>query len=404
MSATGYPIILTNGTRLGGGNTEVSDVSVSNSVADTSLTSINLLRRGATNYSEAISETLVHMLENFSSAAAPSSPLTGQLWFNSATQSLQFYNGSAFSPVNSGVATGLANPVTISLVDAATNALLGSAAFDGTSNISIPFTLNASGVVAGTYTSPTLVIDAAGRIKSATASSLGAGSVISALGYTPANDALVVHKSGDTMTGTLNVAGGNINAQSPGKIMQDGAQLLPRGCIVMFAGSTAPTGWGLCDGTNGTPNLSGMFVVGIGGSVGYTEGQTGGNNFLSTATGTGGAHTHTMDSQGSHTHGGATGSTVLDATMIPSHSHPYGTATHNLSGVACGYASGGDNGVFDNISGAATGSTGGGLGHNHSINADGVHTHNITAVGDHTHSVSFDNRPTFYALAYIMKL
>ena len=38
--------------------------------------------------------------------------------------------------------------------------------------------------------------------------------------------------------------------------------LMPKGAIVMWSGTTPPTGWALCDGTNGRPNLSGRFIVG----------------------------------------------------------------------------------------------------------------------------------------------
>jgi len=39
---------------------------------------------------------------------------------------------------------------------------------------------------------------------------------------------------------------------------------LPRGIIAMWSGtiSTIPTGWALCDGTNGTPDLRDRFIVG----------------------------------------------------------------------------------------------------------------------------------------------
>jgi len=37
---------------------------------------------------------------------------------------------------------------------------------------------------------------------------------------------------------------------------------------------TIPSGWVLCDGNNGTPDLRSRFIVGAGGS--YTPGDTGG--------------------------------------------------------------------------------------------------------------------------------
>ena len=43
-------------------------------------------------------------------------------------------------------------------------------------------------------------------------------------------------------------------------------EVVPSGFIGMWSGSasTIPTGWALCDGTNGTPNLTDRFVLGAG--------------------------------------------------------------------------------------------------------------------------------------------
>ena len=51
--------------------------------------------------------------------------------------------------------------------------------------------------------------------------------------------------------------------------------IVPKGVICGWYGSSAviPDGWALCDGTNGTPNLTDRFIVGAGAS--YTVGQTG---------------------------------------------------------------------------------------------------------------------------------
>lgn len=45
------------------------------------------------------------------------------------------------------------------------------------------------------------------------------------------------------------------------------------GSIILWHGSLAsvPTGWHLCDGTNGTPDLRDKFIVGAGGAYDVTD-------------------------------------------------------------------------------------------------------------------------------------
>lgn len=70
------------------------------------------------------------------------------------------------------------------------------------------------------------------------------------------------------------------------KVLQN---LLPKGCIIMFDGkSSIPTGWHICDGTEGTPNLIGKFV-----KADTKAGQTGGSNTQSFNIGVP-EHTHTF--------------------------------------------------------------------------------------------------------------
>ncbi len=54
---------------------------------------------------------------------------------------------------------------------------------------------------------------------------------------------------------------GNVSAKS---IQTDSFNLLPKGVIIMWSKSQIPTGWYLCDGNNGTPNLKDRFVVSTG--------------------------------------------------------------------------------------------------------------------------------------------
>jgi len=63
---------------------------------DTNSTNLVLVGRNYTGYGEYFNENFIKLLENFSNTAAPSNPLTGQLWWNSTSQRLQVYNGSVW--------------------------------------------------------------------------------------------------------------------------------------------------------------------------------------------------------------------------------------------------------------------------------------------------------------------
>jgi hypothetical protein len=55
-----------------------------------------------------------------------------------------------------------------------------------------------------------------------------------------------------------------------------GVNIIPQaGFIMPFAGTTAPSGWALCDGTGGTPDLTGYFLIGAtsSGNVGSVTGS-----------------------------------------------------------------------------------------------------------------------------------
>jgi hypothetical protein len=89
--------------------------------------------------------------------------------------------------------------------------------------------------------------------------------------------------AGATIQGGLNVLG-------EAKSTVNGVDyfMVPRGSIVMWSGSSTnlPVGWALCDGSNGTPNLSDRFVMGFNPATpANVIGQTGGTT----------NHTHDVD-------------------------------------------------------------------------------------------------------------
>ena len=410
--ADGYEIKLTdNDVVLGGDGYLVYDYgSGSNGKVDASITSLQLPRRGIRGYSEIISENFVHLMENFADDISPPQPLVGQLWYDKVTNTMKVYqpaigsNPEGFYGVGgNGLATGLANAVTISL----SGALSGSASFDGTANTTINATLTNSGVTPGTYGASIFVIDAAGRITSAAPPNPipgDAAAIQGALGFIPADSNAVVARSGGSFTGTVNVSTGDMNV-AVGKVKEGGNALLPAGVIVMWSGSSlsVPAGWALCDGTNGTPNLRGRFIVSSGGA--YTDAQTGGQNNITATAAAAGNHSHTLAIQGvgNHTHSGTTGGHALTVPELPPHSHKLGTTGVPRVGTGYGYVgTAGTTGVAL----TDTDSTGSGVAHTHGISADGAHSHGGEAAnaGVHSHLVAFDNRPEFYAIAFIMKI
>lgn len=85
-----YKITLTNGTTLG---------QVSDGVVDTTFTSISLIGKNSVNFGQAQNNDFVHILENFANTTAPINPLTGQLWYNTANNSLGIYSVGTWEPL-----------------------------------------------------------------------------------------------------------------------------------------------------------------------------------------------------------------------------------------------------------------------------------------------------------------
>jgi len=112
---------------------------------------------------------------------------------------------------------------------------------------------------------------------------------------------------------------------------------VPIGSIIMWGGVTAPTNWRLCDGSNGTPDLRGCFVMGYGSGWGING--TGGSSSATVV-----SHTHTATSTGSISLWTGTESAnhahtfTTDATDI-NHTHGY-TVTNTTSQVAASQGGG----------------------------------------------------------------
>ena len=147
------------------------------------------------------------------------------------------------------------------------------------------------------------------------------------------------------------------------------------GMIMMFTGSSAPSGWAFCDGANGTPDLRDRFIVGAGST--YSSGATGGANTVTLNTSQLPVHDHVFSGSNTHNHdfigvnGGNHNHSTRRAYTVKSNSLINNTST--ISG-------GGSTGV-----------------QNKTITISG---NTSTTGANHSH----ENRPPYYALSYIMKL
>jgi len=146
------------------------------------------------------------------------------------------------------------------------------------------------------------------------------------------------------------------------------------GMIVMWSGAVAtiPTGYALCNGANGTPDLRNRFVMGAGST--YTPGNTGGS---------------------------------ADATL-PSHNHSASTSASGSTSSAGNHRHAIKRSPSDSGFGGSVGTDATGTAVIYSEYA-GAHTHSMsgvsfsTSVSSKGSSATNANLPPYYALAYIMK-
>ena len=133
--------------------------------------------------------------------------------------------------------------------------------------------------------------------------------------------------------------------------------ILAKGIIVMYDGALndLPPGFALCDGNNGTPNLTDSFI-----KAAAAAGISGGSN----------THSHSLTSADNHSH------TI--ASNIHAHSQ---SSRHSVQGRT-------GSGNWETPTGYA-----------------GAHTHTPSASATHNHSglAAVPNEPSYYTLAFIMK-
>lgn len=173
---------------------------------------------------------------------------------------------------------------------------------------------------------------------------------------------------------TLTINGTDVTATAA-EINTASSHYVPTGGIILWSGAVnaIPTGWLLCNGSNSTPDLRDRFVVGAGST--YAVDDTGGADTVTLSEADMPAHTHSSGSLG-----GTTNTTGA-------HTHTY-------------------NEPFNN-----------GTAFSGSLSRHSIRTANTSSAGDHSHTVdvnsgstgstgsgtAHENRPPYYALAYIMK-
>ncbi len=180
---------------------------------------------------------------------------------------------------------------------------------------------------------------------------------------------------GDSNPSTALEVNGVITGDGSG--LSNVAGTIPVGGIIMWSGTigSLPANWQICDGTNGTPNLSNRFVRSSN-STGTNIGSTGGIDFQNVTISNMPAHSHTFS-----------GTTSTGGLHNHFWSHPYSTSEGGNGTVSILW----DDQNFGSL-GVTTNSSGN---HNHSYSG----TTSIRGSG-----TPFDNRPAYYTLAYIMRM
>ena len=220
----------------------------------------------------------------------------------------------------------------------------------------------------------------------------------------------------DNQEGSYYQNAGNLNAGTIPDARLANSSLFVTGMILMYTGSTAPSGWAICNGQNGTPDLRDRFVVGAGSA--YSINNTGGSKDATLV-----SHSHTINN---HVHGFSanTGgqSTTHSHTFSGSGSQSHG---HSFTGVygndhndsqkravvmrndrSTGYSTAaGGSGVQDaTVSISISGNTGNNSSDHHHFVSGNTGDPSDRGTDTQGSSATNANLPPYYALMFIMKL
>ena len=188
------------------------------------------------------------------------------------------------------------------------------------------------------------------------------------------------------------------------------SSLFVTGMILMYTGSTAPSGWAICNGQNGTPGLRDRFIVGAGSA--YSVDDTGGNDQQTLTLNQIPSHNHSFSGSSSHSHtvnnhthsfsgsGSNTHSHNIFSTDINDHNDSL-RRIQNGRNDHTGFYPSNRNFNTDNatISISISGTTGG--------STPGTNSQTVSIsgnTGNQGGGQPVDIRPKYYALMFIMKL
>ena len=214
----------------------------------------------------------------------------------------------------------------------------------------------------------------------------------------------------DNQDGSYYRNAGNLNAGTVPDARLSNSSLFVTGMIMMYTGSTAPSGWAICNGQNGTPDLRDRFIVGAGSA--YAINNTGGANSVTLTESQIPSHNHSFSGSSSHSHTVNNHTHSFSGSGSSSHSHSFKGVNHNdhndternatvmRNDSNTMYTATSPSGVQSaTVSISISGNTGG--------STPGTNSQTVSISGNTGNKgggSSHENRPPYYALMFIMKL
>jgi hypothetical protein len=336
-------------------------ITVPDGTLDSSSTSLSLIGRAFVGWGEAINENFLALLENFADSTPPRNALVGQLWYDNSVAKLKYFDGSvfntlaAFPPAAEGFLYNNSSNAVQWVAASSLSTTLSAAIFPTNNTGGLNAYLQRTSTGALTWVVGTSLLTDALPSGDGFLTKNANGSYSLTSASTIATKADLTAAAGVASAASAAAAATAAAAASAAAGASSAAATsFPAGGIIMWSGTTIPTGWALCNGLNGTPDLRNRFIVGSGNT--YSTGTTGGSADAVVV---------------SHSHN------VTD----PGHAHPEST---NPIGQLGGAEGGGRDAV--GVLASTTGSAVTGI----SISSSGV-------------SGTGANLPPYYALAFIMK-